>query len=313
MHYLFVTLQNEIVLNSSGTTVLGITIPSLSNIFAPLPPLAEQHRIVTRIVSLFEKLDRAKELVQSALDSFENRKAAILYKAFKGELTARWRIENGVTLDSWTEMPLGQCGKLERGRSKHRPRNAPELFGGLYPFIQTGDVANADVYIESHKQTLSDVGLKQSRLFPKGTLCITIAANIGDVAILSYDSCFPDSVVGFTPNAQTDSKYIYYIMSVLQKQIETEAPATAQRNINLKILEKVSINRPTISEQQEIVRILNAFMESDRIAFEFTDTIEKIDHMKKTILARAFRGELDTNDSSEENAIELLKSVIATE
>lgn len=276
----------------------------------PLPPLAEQQRIVDRIESLFVKLDQAKELAQRALDSFETRKAAILHKAFKGELTAKWREEHSVGMDSWKLKKLGQCGVLERGRSQHRPRNAPELFGGLYPFIQTGDVANADVYIIDHKQTLSEIGLRQSRLFPKGTLCITIAANIGDVAILSYDSCFPDSIVGFTPNTDNVSKFIYYLMSILQKKLETEAPATAQKNINLKVLNDISVSVPSLAEQQEIVRVLDNLLDKELKAKELVNIIDQTDLLKKAILARAFRGELGTNNPSEENALKLLKQVV---
>lgn len=294
----------------NGTTRLKLTQGSMNIIPIPLPPLAEQQRIVAIIESLFEKLDTAKELVQNALDSFENKKAAILHKAFKGELTAKWREENGVSLNEWEEIKFGELGELERGRSKHRPRNAPELFGGNYPFIQTGDVANAEVYVKEHRQTLSEIGLKQSRLFPKGTLCITIAANIGDVAILSYDCCFPDSVVGFTPNYKTDSKFIYYYMSIIKKEIEANAPATAQKNINLKILNDILIKTPRIEEQQEIVRILDNLLDNEQRAKELCDVIEKIDIMKKAILSRAFRGELGTNDPEEESAIELLKEVL---
>ncbi|MCL2250249.1 MAG: restriction endonuclease subunit S, partial [Oscillospiraceae bacterium] len=309
--YMYALMSSSYVVDGLNAFMKGDNSPSIrqENILAfafPVPPLPEQNRIVARIESLFEKLDRAKELVQSALDSFETRKAAILHKAFTGELTAKWREEHGFGIESWEERPLGKCGTLERGRSKHRPRNAPELFGGCYPFIQTGDVAVSDMYITEHKQTLSEVGLNQSKLFPKGTLCITIAANIGDVAILSYDSCFPDSVVGFLPNESTDVKFIYFAMSVLQSRLDAEAPATAQKNINLKVLNEIMLCIPPLSEQQEIVRILDGLLEKEKTVQELSSRIEKIDHMKKAILARAFRGELGTTDASEESALGLL-------
>lgn len=276
----------------------------------PLPPLNEQGRIVALVESLFAKLDKAKELAQSALDSFETRKAAILHKAFTGELTAKWREEHDVSWASWEKRKLGELGTLERGKSKHRPRNDERLFGGRYPFIQTGDVANADVYITEHKQTLSEFGLLQSKIFPSGTLCITIAANIGDVAILSYDCCFPDSVVGFTPNKYSISKYIYYTMFTLKDEINTNAPATAQKNINLKILNEVLIKIPGIAEQTEIVRILDSLFQKEQKAKELVDVIKKVDLMKKALLVCAFRGKLGTNDPNEECSVELLKKTI---
>ena len=303
-------MQESIINNASSTTLPILNKGRFEQLSIPLPPLAEQQRIVEVVESLFEKLDTAKELAQNALDSFENRKAAILHKACTGELTAKWRAENGVSLEEWEEKEFGKLGELERGRSKHRPRNATELFGGEYPFIQTGDVANSEVYVREHRQTLSEIGLKQSKLFPKGTLCITIAANIGDVAILSYDCCFPDSVVGFTPNNSVESKFIYYYMSVIKKQVEANAPATAQKNINLKILNDIKINTPSLVEQKEIVRTLDNLLENEQRAKELCDVIDKIDLMKKAILARAFRGELGTNDPEEESAVELLKEIL---
>ena len=275
----------------------------------PVPPRSEQQCIVDRIESLFAKLDEAKQKAQDALDSFETRKAAILHKAFTGELTAQWRKEHGVGMESWERLKLGEIGALERGRSQHRPRNDPRLFGGPYPFIQTGDVASANVYITEHHQTLSEFGMEQSRMFSAGTLCITIAANIGDVAILSYDCCFPDSVVGFIPNSRSISKFIYYMMSVLQKELEDNAPATAQKNINLKILNAVEMNIPPVIEQAEIVRLLDDLLATEQQAKEVAEgVLEQIDLIKKAILARAFRGELGTNDPSEESAEELLFS-----
>lgn len=274
----------------------------------PLPPLPEQQRIVDRIESLFARLDEAKQKAQDALDSFETRKAAILHKAFTGELTAQWRKEHGVGMESWERLKLGEIGTLERGRSQHRPRNDPRLFGGPYPFIQTGDVASANVYIMEHHQTLSEFGMEQSRMFSAGTLCITIAANIGDVAILSYDCCFPDSVVGFSPNSRSISKFIYYMMSILQKELEDNAPATAQKNINLKILNAVEMNIPPVTEQTEIVRILDDLLAKEQQAKEVAEgVLEQIDLIKKSVLARAFRGELGTNDPSEESVIKLLE------
>lgn len=297
--FLLQVINSPICKNQFDEHLTGIGVPNLHlrdirTTMIPLPPtLDEQQRIVNRIESMFAKLDEAKEKAQNVVDGFETRKAAILHKAFTGELTAKWRKENGVCDDSWEEKTIGECGKWERGRSKHRPRNAPELFGGKYPFIQTGDIANADIYIYEHKQTLSEFGFQQSRLFPKDTLCITIAANIGKVAILTYDCCFPDSVVGFTPFENVDSKFMYYKINDMQKDLEAMAPATAQKNLNLKLLTSVSVQIPTLSEQVEIVRILDIIIEKENKAKQAAEAVlEQIDLLKKSILARAFRGEL---------------------
>ena len=275
----------------------------------PLAPLSEQRRIVDRIESLFTKLDEAKEKAQAVVDGFELRKSAILHKAFTGELTERWRRKHDISLADWKQVKFGDLGVLERGRSKHRPRNDPKLFGGKYPFIQTGDVARSGMYVVEHSQTLSEIGMEQSRIFPKDTLCITIAANIGDVAILTYDCCFPDSVVGFTPNGLTSSKFIYFMMSTIQRELEANAPATAQKNINLKILNDLMINLPSMNEQKEILAVLENIFEKQQQAKAAAEAVlAQIDTMKKAILARAFRGELGTNDPAEEWAGELVKA-----
>ena len=301
-----------VVSNSKGINLPRVSEETVLNTTFPLPPLSEQQRIVERIEELFAKLDEAKERLQEVADSFAVRKAAILHKAFTGELTKQWRRENGVSDESWEEKKLGEVGVLERGRSKHRPRNDERLFGGIYPFIQTGDVANADIFIEKHSQTLSDFGMQQSKLFAKNTICITIAANIGKVAILSYDSCFPDSVVGLTTDEKNNYKYVYYYLSTQQKELESKAPATAQKNINLKVLNDLDIPLPTLPEQHEIVRLIDDMLARERAAQQAAEqALASIDLMKKSILARAFRGELGTNKASEASALELLQQVLA--
>lgn len=314
--YLFRLVNSPVCQNQFDEHLTGIGVPNLhlrdiKVTKIPLAPLLEQQRIVDCIESLFAKLDEAKEKAQAVVDSFELRKSAILHKAFTGKLTEQWRKEHSVGMDSWKQVKFGDLGVLERGRSKHRPRNDPKLFGGKYPFIQTGDVARSGMYIVTHSQTLNEIGMEQSRMFPKGTLCITIAANIGDVSILTYDCCFPDSVVGFTPNDLTSSKFIYYMISTIQRELEADAPATAQKNINLKILNDLIIDLPSRDEQNEIICVLEELFEKEQQAKAAAESVlDQIDIMKKAILARAFRGELGTNDPTEESAVELLKTVL---
>lgn len=152
----------------------------------------------------------------------------------------------------WEVKALGEIGELARGVSKHRPRNAPELLGGNIPLIQTGDISNANMYLKDYNYTYSELGLSQSRLWPSGTLCITIAATIGKCSILTFDSCFPDSIVGYIVNDNyTNNEYVYYIFGFLQKILEENAPAVAQKNINLKILNDLLIPLPPLSLQQQ--------------------------------------------------------------
>ena len=160
------------------------------------------------------------------------------------ELPAGWE---------WARFPeLGQFG---RGKSKHRPRNDPALFNPpIYPVVQTGEVARAKGVIQEYHSKYSELGLAQSRLWPKGTLCITIAANIADAAVLGFDACFPDSVVGFIPaDAIGEASYFLAFMETARTQLVAFAPATAQKNINLEILESVLIPIPPLAEMTRIV------------------------------------------------------------
>ena len=151
------------------------------------------------------------------------------------------------------EATLPELGKFGRGVSKHRPRNVPRLLDGEYPLVQTGDVANASLYITSYNSTYSELGLKQSKMWSKGTLCITIAANIAKTAILEFDACFPDSVVGFIANEKTNNIFIHYWFSFFQAILESQAPESAQKNINLKILSELKVIVPEKEKQNEFV------------------------------------------------------------
>ena len=156
----------------------------------------------------------------------------------------------------WITKRLPELGTLSRGMSKHRPRNAPELLGGPYPLIQTGDVANADGYIKEYTSTYSELGFRQSKMWPKGTLCITIAANIAKTAILEFASCFPDSIVGFNAYSDVTNEYIHHWFTFVQRIIEEQAPESAQKNINMKILSNLKVMVPDKNIQHEYVDFL---------------------------------------------------------
>ena len=155
---------------------------------------------------------------------------------------------------------LSELGSLDRGRSQHRPRNDPELLGGPYPLIQTGEVSAAGLYITEYHNTYSEIGLKQSKMWKAGTLCITIAANIAQTAIMSFDACFPDSVVGFVPNDEVNALYIHYWFGFFQKILEDQAPQVAQKNINLKILSDLNVivpERKTLEQFEVFVSLVD--------------------------------------------------------
>jgi type I restriction enzyme S subunit len=164
---------------------------------------------------------------------------------------------------SWTPQRLDQLGYLSRGRSRHRPRDGAHLYGGPYPFIQTGDVKRAGLYITDYEQTYSDAGLEQSRLWPKGTLCITIAANIADTAILGIDACFPDSVIGFIPDdSKADARFVKYMFdATIQRRVQLFTQGAAQDNLSQEKLLSIEFKVPGVTEQARIADILSAYDE----------------------------------------------------
>lgn len=219
----------------------AVTIPSLTKsdllkIEITLPMLETQEDVVN-------KLRKVEQIIQARKQQLQ--KLDELVKARFVELFGD-PISNSHALPEATLPELGEFG---RGVSKHRPRNDPKLLGGKYPLIQTGDVASANLYITSYTITYSELGLAQSKMWGKGTLCITIAANIAKTAILNFDACFPDSIVGFTANGRTNNIFIHYWFSFFQEILESQAPESAQKNINLKILSELKVIVPSKEKQ----------------------------------------------------------------
>lgn len=164
--------------------------------------------------------------------------------------------------EKWTPAKLDELGFVGRGKSKHRPRNAAVLYGGKYPFFQTGDIKAANFYLTDFTQTYSDTGLAQSKLWKPGTLCITIAANIAETAILGIDGCFPDSVVGFIPDPKkADVRFIKYQIDVIKKQMQNVSQGTTQDNLSVDKLLSFDFAAPSLPVQQRIAGILSAYDE----------------------------------------------------
>jgi type I restriction enzyme S subunit len=323
---------------SHGLGRMRINLSDFRNAQVPIAPLSEQKRMVTKIDSLSRKSKRARDHVDNIPRLVEKYKQAILKAAFRGDLTSGWRSRRSEHLaikprnepgknkkvttdqdfvapyelpDRWLWLRLAQIGEYDRGRSRHRPRNDKRLFGGPYPFIQTGDVRAADRFLTSYSQTLNDFGLSQSRLWPKGTVCITIAANIAETAILGIEAAFPDSVVGFIADAERVSpSYVEFFMRTARDELAAFAPATAQKNINLEILSQVRLPIAPLEEQKEIVEcIVKMSSWIDRLASETTSARKLIDHLDQSILAKAFRGELVPQNPNDEPASVLLERI----
>ena len=214
--------------------------------------------------------------------------------------------------EGWVWVTLPQLGELNRGKSKHRPRNDARLLGGSYPFVQTGDVKHSNGWITQHSQTYSEFGLAQSRLWPTGTLCITIAANIADTGILSYPACFPDSVVGFVADELVAVKFFELFIRTQRDNLEQFAPATAQKNINLQVLSELVVPLPPLAEQRRIVaeveRRLSVIQQAEAAV---EASLHRAERLRQSILKRAFSGQLAPQDPDDEPASVLLERIRA--
>jgi type I restriction enzyme S subunit len=219
-----------------------LSTSTLANLEIMLPPLAEQ-RAIARVLRAAQDAIAAR---RREVTLERERKAALMQRLFthgvRGEPTKQTEI--GEIPESWQVVRLGEIAGIERGKFSHRPRNDPEFYGGNVPFIQTGDVTAANGRIFTYTQILNEQGLAVSRVFPKGTIVITIAANIGYTGILEFDSAFPDSLIGITAGVGVEVRYLHYYLVTQQPEMDRRAPQGTQKNINIEFLSPWPVRSP---------------------------------------------------------------------
>src|SRR3989304_5678490 len=220
----------------------------------------------------------------------------------------------------WEEKSFDEIGFIRRGKSKHRPRNAEFLYGGDYPFIQTGDVKAANFRITDYSQTYNDSGLAQSKLWKEGTLCITIAANIADTAILGMDACFPDSIIGFVADEnKSDVRFVKYFFDIFQARMKSNSTGAAQDNLSLEKLLTFKIPTPPLPTQRKIANILSAYdnliennlkrikllEEKAQLHYKMLVTTEKMEKVKLEEVVNVIKGRKpkDVLEIEEENCV----------
>jgi type I restriction enzyme S subunit len=272
-----------IVSKGTGATVQGVKLPFIKSLRVPLPTLPEQQRIVGILDKTFEGITTAKanaeKTLQNARALFESQLQSVFMKRGEG----------------WKQKTLEEIATtFGRGKSKHRPRNEKKLYGGKYPFIQTGDIRNADHYINEYSQTYSESGLAQSKLWPKGTICITIAANIAETGILDFDACFPDSVVGLVTNPkEADIGYVEYLLRSFKARLQAMGKGSAQANINMGTFENERFPFPSVAKQRLIVAKIDALREeTQRLESIYQRKLNALEELKKSLLHQAFSGNL---------------------
>lgn len=288
--------------------------PLFNKFSIPLPPFAEQQRIVDRIESLFAKLDEAKEKAQAVVDSFETRKAAILHKAFTGELTAKWREEHGVGMDSWEKKSVVElCISLKYGTAKKSDAS------GNVVVLRMGNLQQGEIDWSDLAYSNDPDDIEKYKLYPGDVLFnrTNSAALVGKTAI--YRGEHPAIYAGYLIKLDYNhdkiiGDYLNYALNTLDAKKYCNSVKTDgvnQSNINAKKIGAYSFNVPSIPEQEKIVSVIQKLLSKEQQAKEAAEAVlDQINLMKKSILARAFRGELGTNDPNEESAVELLKRII---
>ena len=263
-HYVFYVLrglESEITGNS-GATFASINKADIAKIEIPLPPLEVQREFVAEIEGYQCVMDGARAVIDN------------------------WQPYIAVDPE-WPIVALHEACDIQRGKFSHRPRNEPRFYGGDYPFIQTGDVARSNGGKIQYTQTLNDEGLAVSRLFHPPVVVITIAANIGDTAVLDFPCCFPDSVIGLTPNEETDPWFLELMMRAKKEHLTRIAPQAAQKNINVEILKNLRIPLPLLTTQRVIV----AEIEAERAAvLANRELVERMEQRIQGAIARVWEG-----------------------
>lgn len=274
-------------------------------IYTPEPPPSEQEAIVRFLDHANAKIDSYVRAKKKLIRLLNEQKQAIIHRAVTRGLNPNVPLKDsgvewlGQIPAHWETRRIKQVTQILRGKFTHRPRNDPSLYDGPYPFIQTGSVARAEKFITEYKQTLNERGLAVSKMFPKGTLCMTIAANIGDVAVLDFEACFPDSIVGFVPKHIVVRDYLFYVFRCMKLEFLLDAPVNTQGNLNVERIGVKGMPLPEAEEQELIVK----YIESETVAYEDAITrtkreIELLNEYRTKLTADVVTGKLDVREAA---------------
>ena len=303
---------------TTGTAVPKFNKTDLKTIPLPVPPLAEQQRIVDRIESLFAKLDEAKEKAQAVVDSFETRKAAILHKAFTGELTAKWREEHDVGMESWEKHLLSTVSSLQTGLMKGKKYTGKTV---ELPYLRVANVQDGFLRLDEIKKIDVEENAISRYSLAVGDVLFTEGGDFdklgrGTVWEGQIKNCLHQNhIFVVRPNPEVLNPYFlsYQAGSLYGKAyfLSCSKQTTNLASINSTQLKNFPVLIPSMMEQEVIIRLLDSSLEKEQQTKNIAESVlDQIELMKKSILARAFRGELGTNDPSEESAVELLKQII---
>jgi type I restriction enzyme S subunit len=276
-----------------------LSFTHIANCELVFPPLEEQNKMADFLETKTTKIDQAIAIKQQQIELLKERRQVLIHKAVTRGLNQNVKLKDsgvawiGEIPEHWEVKKLKYCTNIFRGKFTHRPRNDERLYDGNYPFFQTGDVARAGKFLSEHRQTLNEFGLRVSTLFPRGTIVMTIAANIGDIAILDIDACFPDSIVGFKPMNYLERDFLYNSLLVMKEQFMSSTIKNTQMNLNV---DRIGINAiviPSIEEQKKIVEFIETTTTKIATAISLKEQeIEKLKEYKMSLIDGVVTGKV---------------------
>lgn len=308
--FLFYCLASPWFIERCNLLAYGAKMPrvnwptQLAQFNLPLPPLPEQQNIATYLDASCAALDAAVSAKRRQLDTLNALRKSIIQRSVTQGLNPKvalkpsgldWAVE---VPTHWKVQQIKRNCSLVRGQFTHRPRNDPALYDGPYAFIQTGDITAAGKYIRTYSQTLNELGLSASKQFPRGTLVMSIAANIGDVAILDFEACFPDSMIGMIPGHKANLDFLYYLMRAMRPIMLRSAVQSTQLNLNYVRIGTNFAPFPPLEEQRAIAEYLDAKeIESHRISETINAQIATLTAYRKSLIHECVTGQRRVSES----------------
>ena len=300
-HYLFRTDMYANLFKQYSTGIIDSRLRLYPDKFLALkcqvPPIDTQRRIAAYLDRKCSQIDAIIARQQEVIEKLKAYKLSVITEAVAKGLNPDVPMKDsgvewiGKIPEHWMMLKLKYASSILRGKFNHRPRNDPAYYDGNHPFVQTGDVARANKYIKNYSQTLNEKGYAVSKEFPVNSICMTIAANVGDVAILTFDACFPDSVVGFVPSSNITWNYLYYVLTAMKKQFVRNAIISTQLNLNIEIIKEEFIPVAPLRIQKQISKFLDdKCLAIDRTISAKQSVIDKLTNYRKSLIYEVVTG-----------------------
>jgi type I restriction enzyme S subunit len=294
------TSAYQFYLAANGVTRYGLTHQGTKNIRIAFPSLEQQTQIAAFLDWKTSQIDALIAKKQTLLQKLKEKRLAVITQVVTKGLNPDAPMRDsgiawlGEVPSHWEVKPVKFLTKIVRGQFSHRPRNDPAFYDGDYPFVQTGDIARAGKFVTTYSQTLNERGLSVSRQFPAGTLVMTIAANIGDMAIIDFPACFPDSIVGFVPEERIDLNFLYFMFIAMKQRLMMTAVLNTQLNLNIDRIASIETVTPPYDEQIRIVQLLDEEVKrSDLLMGKAESVITRLTEYRSALITAATTGKID--------------------